>query len=148
MTLDVDVFIMRIQVNFSNLLDTVTAANWHGNTLMPFTGTAIVATQLPSLPGFPTGVTNGTYDQSIDLTLQSSYNPEYFAANGGTVALVSSAFYFALQEGRTYFNINTNAFPSGETRGFAGVPEPSTTALLSAGVVAAAVGFWRRRCKG
>ena len=146
-TWDLDLFTLRIQADFTNLQGTVTAAHIHAATLMPFTGTAGIATQLPSLPAFPTGGTSGTYDQTIDFTLASSYNPDFIAANGGTVATAANVFYNAFRDGRAYFDIETSSFSGGEISGFVGVPEPSTTALLSAGVFAAAVGSWRRRCK-
>ena len=77
---------------------------------------------------------------TIDLIQQSSYNPDYFAANGGTVAQVASAFYSALREGRNYFEIETTSFNDGEIRGFL-VPEPSSVLLLVVGVIGAGVMF-------
>ena len=46
--------------------------------------TLTVATGVPTFLGFPTGVTNGYYDHTFDLTLASSFNPAYVTANGGT----------------------------------------------------------------
>src|SRR5437016_1897480 len=72
---------MRVQVSFSGLLGTTTASHIHASTTLPFTGTAGVATTTPTFAGFPLGVTSGTYDQTLDMTLASSYNPAYVTAN-------------------------------------------------------------------
>src|SRR5919202_1965836 len=52
---------------------------------------AMVATAVPTFPGFPLGVTTGTYLQTFDLTLASSYNPAFITAHGGTVAGAEAA---------------------------------------------------------
>jgi hypothetical protein len=44
-----------------------------------------VATTLPTFAGFPLGVTSGTYINTLDLTLASSYNPAFVTANGGSM---------------------------------------------------------------
>jgi hypothetical protein len=74
-TLDLDLITMRVQLQFNGLSSPVTASHIHATTATTGIGTAIEATQLPSFPGFPTGVTSGTYDQTIDLTTGASYNP-------------------------------------------------------------------------
>src|SRR4051812_19509168 len=117
-TIDFDLFTMRVEANFAGLQGTVTASHIHAATAIPFTGTAGVATQTPSFTGFPTGVTTGTYDHPFDLTLASSYNPDFIAANGGTISTASNALFAALAQGRAYFNIHTSAFPGGEIRAF------------------------------
>ena len=131
-TLDLDLFTLRIQANFSSLQGTTTAAHIHAPTLTPLTGLAGVATQVPSFDLFPLGVTNGVYDHTFDLTLASTYNPAFITANGGTVSGASNALIFALEQGRAYFNIHTTDFSGGEIRGFL-VPEPATVALLTMG---------------
>ncbi len=117
-TLDFDLFTMRVEAQFDALEGTVTASHIHAPTAVPFSGTAGVATQTPSFTGFPTGVTSGTYDHTFDLTLASSYNPAFIAANGGTISTASNALFAALAQGRAYLNIHTSAFPGGEIRGF------------------------------
>src|SRR5439155_23025204 len=37
----------------------------------------------PDISGFPLGVTSGTYDNTLDLTLASSYNPVFVTDEGG-----------------------------------------------------------------
>ena len=49
-----------------------------------------------------------------------------------------------IMTGHAYINLHTGQFGAGEIRG-ALVPEPSTTALLGAGILAAAGAAWRRR---
>src|SRR5215469_6142801 len=63
---------MHVQVSFSGLESPTTASHIHSATAVPGTGTAIVATTTPTFPGFPLGVTSGTYDQIFDMSLASS----------------------------------------------------------------------------
>jgi hypothetical protein len=117
---------MRVQTTFSGLSGNTTVAHIHAPTAVPGTGTAGVATPTPSFPSFPAGVTAGTYDNTFDMTLNSSYNGAFITANGGTAAGARNALLSALGSGRAYLNIHTSAFPGGEIRGFfTTVPEPS-----------------------
>ncbi|NND35019.1 MAG: CHRD domain-containing protein [Saprospiraceae bacterium] len=109
---------MRVQATFSGLNGTTTAAHIHAATAVPGTGTAGVATSTPSFPGFPIGVTSGSYDMTYDMTQASSYNGSYLIANGGTAESAFSALKTALNDGRAYFNIHTTTNPGGEIRGF------------------------------
>ena len=77
---------LEVKVSFSGLTGTTTASHIHAPTIAPFTGSAGVATTVPSFPGFPTGVTSGTYDHTLDLTSAASYNPVFLTANRGTAA--------------------------------------------------------------
>jgi hypothetical protein len=128
--------LLHLDVTFSGLLGTTTAAHIHAATASPGTGTAGVATTTPYFPGFPIGVTSGTYDMTFDLTQTSSWNPSYVAANGGTTAGAESALVAALADDEAYFNIHTTVVPGGEIRGFLVlVPEPASVALLGLGVL-------------
>src|SRR4051812_45096414 len=80
-TIDFDLFEMRVEANFTGLQGTVTAAHIHAPTPEENSGTAGIATQLPTLEGFPSGVTNGSYDHTFDLADADSYNPDFIAAN-------------------------------------------------------------------
>src|SRR5205807_1403985 len=77
---------MRVRVNFTGLAGTTTASHIHSATAVPGTGTAGVATTTPTFAGFPLGVTSGAYDNTLDMTMASSYNPAFITANGGTPA--------------------------------------------------------------
>src|SRR5262245_7914831 len=59
-TIDATANTMRVQVNFSGLLAGVTASHIHSATTVAGTGTAGVATAVPTFPGFPLTVTSGT----------------------------------------------------------------------------------------
>src|SRR5258706_9481083 len=73
-TFDIVANTMRVQATFSGLTIADTAAHIHCCTAVPLTGTAGVATPAPAFPGFPLGVTSGTYDNIFDMTQTSSYS--------------------------------------------------------------------------
>jgi hypothetical protein len=139
--LDTGMASIRVQAVFSGLTGTTTVAHIHCCTADPFAGNAGVASQVPTYPGFPAGVTSGTYDQTFDLSQASSWNPAFISANGGTVGAALDALVAGLDAGKAYFNIHSTFAPGGEIRGFL-VPEPGSFALLGAGLAALAA---RRR---
>jgi len=142
-TIDTVTNLMTVNVAFAGLVSPSAIAHIH--CCAGPGGIAIPATTVPSFPGFPTGVTTGTYLQTFDLTLASTYNPAFIAAHGGTVASAQAAFIAGLLNGQAYFNIHTQQFPSGEIRGqLQEVPEPATMLLMGTGLTAA-VGVIRRR---
>lgn len=124
--------VMTLTTSFSGLTGNVTAAHIHCCVAPP--ANVGVATPVPSFPGFPSGVTSGSYSQSFDLTLASSYNPAFVTSHGGTVAFARDAFLAGLDAGQAYLNIHTNLFPGGEIRGqLTAVPEPAARMLMIAG---------------
>lgn len=145
-TIDDHDFTMRVQATFADLVGTTTVAHIHCCTALPVTGTAGVATPVPSFPGFPAGVTAGSYDQLFDMTVASSYNPSFLAANGGNTGAAFSALITGIADGKAYLNIHSTFVPSGEIRGFlAPIPEPETYALMLAGLAAVGVAARRRK---
>lgn len=152
-TLDGD--LLRINLTFSGLSGTTTIAHIHCCTAAPFTGTAGVATRVPSFGAFPTGVTSGAYDRTFNLALNQDvadptlvfWNPTFVQNNGGSTSAAASLLVARMNEGRAYFNIHTSTFGGGEIRAFtqAVVPEPSTYALLAVGLGGVALGARRRR---
>jgi hypothetical protein len=149
-TVDTIAQTMRVQVTFSDLLGTTTASHIHCCTPSPDAGTALVATTTPTFLDFPLGVTSGTYDHTLDLTLASSYNPAFVTTFGG-VPSAENALLAGLAGGLAYLNIHTTVVPGGEIRGFLAVPGPIVGAGLP-GLMAVCVGLIavarRRRERG
>ena len=156
--LDVVAHTLRVQITFSGLVPTApagspvgtTASHIHCCLTSPFaTGVnAGVATTTPTFAGFPLGVLAGTYDNTLDLTSASSYNPAFVTSPlvGGSVANAEATLINGLLSGLTYLNVHTNAFPGGEIRGFVvQVPEPETYALLLAGLAMIGIAMRKRR---
>src|SRR5687768_6909152 len=141
-TIDTVTNLMTVNVAFAGLVSPTTIAHIH--CCAGPGGIAIPATTVPSFPGFPIGVTTGTYLQTFDLTLASTYNPAFIAAHGGTVTGAQAAFTTGLLNGQAYFNIHTMQFPGGEIRGqLQPIPEPATLLLLTTGI-AGVVGVVRK----
>jgi hypothetical protein len=137
---------MAVEAFFSGLIGTTTASHIHVS--LPGEPAGGVATQTPSFIGFPLGVTNGTFNNTFDMTLASSYRAGFITDNGGTVAGAEAALLTALLDGRAYFNIHTTEFPGGEIRAnLALVPEPGTWMLMLGGFAAVGLAFRRRRAR-
>jgi hypothetical protein len=150
-TLDFDLaaHTLTIDVAFSGLLAGTTAAHVHCCTAVPGTGTAGVATELPTFTGFPLGVTSGTYSHTFDTSLAATWNPNFISMlGGGTIAGAESVFMAGLDSGSAYLNLHTEYVPGGEIRGFLQpVPEPATFALLALGAPVVLLAARRRRSK-
>lgn len=143
--LTIDGDLLTVAATFDDLLGNVAAAHVH--CCAPAPANVGVATQVPTFPGFPSGVTSGSYQQSFSLTALSTYNPAFVTANGGTAQGARNALLAALDSGQAYFNVHTTFAPPGEIRGqFALIPEPASWALMIAGFgIAGAAIRWRRR---
>jgi hypothetical protein len=137
-TLDTVTNLMTVNVSFAGLVSPTVASHIHCCT--PPGSNAIVATTVPTFPGFPLGVTTGSYLMTFDLTLASTYNPAFITAHGGIVSGAQTALIAGLNSAQTYLNIHTGQFPGGEIRGqLQAVPEPSSLILLGTGVIGLAL---------
>jgi hypothetical protein len=123
--------IITYNVAFSGLGTGVTIAHVHCCTPNPGVGNVGVASPTPSFPGFPTGVTSGSYMMSFDLDNAPSWNGAFITNNGGSTASAIPVLLSGLATGRAYFNIHTQQFGGGEVRAvMRAVPAPATAGLL------------------
>jgi hypothetical protein len=146
---DEDNFTMGVNVSFSGLSGTVTASHIHCCTLAAGSGSAGVATPVPSFPGFPSGVTSGTYSHVFDMTQASSWNSAFVSTNGGTLSSAFAALATGMTNGKAYLNIHSTISPGGEVQTFltaSPVPEPVTFALMLGGL--GLLALTARRSKG
>ena len=136
---------MEVSVTFAGLLGGVTASHIHCCTALPGVGNVGIATVTPTLTGFPSAVSAGSYNHIFDMNLAGSWNPGFITGHGGTTASAFAALLTGLNAGDAYFNVHSTTNGGGEIRGFLqAVPEPSSAML----VLAALAGLGWAGCRG
>lgn len=118
--MDTTTHTLQVSVSFAGLQSTTTAAHIHCLCTEPPGAQATnAATQVPTFPGFPLGVTSGTYSGTLDTSLAGTYSPRFLAATGGTAASAEAALIAGMLAGQAYLNIHTVGTERfGEIRGF------------------------------
>jgi hypothetical protein len=118
--MDTTTHTLQVSVSFAGLQSTTTAAHIHCLCTEPPGAQATnAATQLPTFPGFPLGVTSGTYSGTLDTSLAGTYSPRFLAATGGTASTAEAALLAGMFAGQAYVNIHTVGTERfGEIRGF------------------------------
>ena len=135
---------LQINATFSGLTSNTNAAHIH--CCAPLGTNAGVATTVPAFPGFPLGVTSGSFTSAVfDLTQPTIYNPAFVTLQGG-LTQAEAALIAGILNGTTYLNIHTVNFPSGEIRGqLEAVREPTTLLLLGTTMAGLGLARWKRR---
>jgi hypothetical protein len=151
-TIDPVAHTMSVDATFADLVGLVTVAHIHvingPGDLNLLDSVGPVATTTPTFLGFPAGVTAGSYNNTLDMTLASSYRAGWITDSGGTTALAEAALFDGIMSGRAYFNIHSDVYPGGEIRGFLQpVPEPAFLALLGVGGAALMAGRRRQQTR-
>ena len=152
---------IQINATFSGLTSNDVMAHIHCCLASPFlSGVNVgVATTVPAFPGFPLGVTSGTYSSDVfDLTQPLIYNTTPvtgFVALQGGIPQAEAALIAGIQNGETYFNIHTTMFPGGEERDFlravlvpVSAPEPASLVLLGSALLGLSLTRRRKSAAG
>ncbi|MBM4262225.1 MAG: CHRD domain-containing protein [Deltaproteobacteria bacterium] len=133
--IDTDANTLFIQASFSGLVANTSDAHIHC-CVAPPGNVAVAVPGVGALPGFPLGVTSGTYQNTLNTEATTTYRPAFLTNNGGTGAGAEAALAAGLASGQAYFNIHSSQFPGGEIRGFLQrVAEPSALLLLGLGAL-------------
>ncbi len=131
---------LSVAITFSGLIGGPASASHIHAPAAPGTN-APVAVAFTAFPN----MTSGTYTNTFDLTLLSTYSSAFVTANGGTAASAETALANDMTSYLSYVNIHDATFPGGEIRGTLRVPDTGSTALLLVPTALALCYFKQRR---
>ena len=102
---------LTVDLSFSGLTGNSIASHLHCCTAA---GTNVGVAIL--FPGFPTGVTSGTYSHTFDLASAATYLTAFVNANGGTALGAKAALLDGMARKHSYTCVHTTDYPGGEIR--------------------------------
>ena len=110
---------LLINANWSGLSGTTTVAHIHCCTAAPGTGTIGVAVTPDTLPGFPVGVSAGSYTSPLlDLDDPATFTASFITDfAGGLLANADDALLAGFNAGRAYFNVHSTPSQAGKSVG-------------------------------
>lgn len=136
---------LTVNVTYANLLEPAGGAHIHRGGP---TENGPIAIDFGDANGFLFGLRSGTYSNVFNLSLAQSFGTGYLGLFSGDVAAARADFVSNFIVGNAYGNIHSAARPAGEIRAnlaVSAVPEPSTYALMAAGLGMVGMIGWRRR---
>src|SRR5664279_5315026 len=115
-TIDLNLRTLTVAGTYNALAASPTAAHIH--CCAPAGTNSVVAVPFPQFPS----TTAGTYNNTFDMTLASSYTSSFLTNSGGTASGAFNTLVAGMNAGDSYVDIHDTVYPGGEIRGMLTVP--------------------------